>query len=80
MKNYELKIEGMSCEHCVAAVTGALLSIEGGMGAEVDLAEGIAEFHANREIPRTELNEAIIEVGYQLTNVIEEKENPIDLK
>ncbi|MBL3960688.1 heavy-metal-associated domain-containing protein, partial [Bacteroides thetaiotaomicron] len=37
-KNYY--VEGMTCEHCVAAVTEELENVAGAQGVEVDLASG----------------------------------------
>ncbi len=42
MNTVILKIEGMNCQHCVAAVTKALSSVPGVNKAEVDLAKGSA--------------------------------------
>jgi len=39
----DLKIEGMSCSHCVAAVKGALEKVPGVQEAQVDLASGTAK-------------------------------------
>ncbi|HEX7040556.1 MAG TPA: heavy-metal-associated domain-containing protein [Trueperaceae bacterium] len=38
----DLRIEGMSCNHCVAAVKGALERVPGVAEARVDLATGTA--------------------------------------
>lgn len=38
-----LKVEGMTCEHCVAAVKKALEAVPGVAEAHVDLAAGTAE-------------------------------------
>ena len=38
----QLKIEGMSCGHCVRAVKEALEGVEGVKSAQVDLASGSA--------------------------------------
>ncbi|MGV3742786.1 MAG: cation transporter, partial [Burkholderiaceae bacterium] len=34
---YELKVEGMSCGHCVKAVTGAVQGIDSAARVEIDL-------------------------------------------
>ncbi|MDR1797703.1 MAG: cation transporter [Clostridiales Family XIII bacterium] len=44
MAHAKITIEGMSCEHCVAAVTGAIAALPGTSGIAVDLAGGSAEF------------------------------------
>ena len=36
----EIKVKGMSCEHCVAAVTKAVAGLPGVSNVEVDLASG----------------------------------------
>lgn len=38
-----LKVEGMSCQHCVASVTKALTAVPGVERAEVDLAAKTAK-------------------------------------
>lgn len=57
-----LKIEGMSCGHCVAAVRSALQTVRGVDGAEVRLDEGRATVFGN--VPAAELIEAVAEEGY----------------
>lgn len=36
---YELKVEGMSCGHCVNAVTKSVQSVDAGAKVDVDLAQ-----------------------------------------
>ena len=38
MKNITLKVEGMSCSHCVNAVSNAVTALAGVSGVNVDLA------------------------------------------
>jgi len=60
----KIKIEGMSCEHCVAAVTKALNNLEGvSKVVEVNLKTGQAEIEGNPD--RQALIHAIEEEGYQ---------------
>ncbi len=47
MTSTTLKIQGMSCNHCVMAVTKALNGIDGVKDVNVDLEKGEATF--NRE-------------------------------
>jgi copper chaperone len=42
MNTTELNVSGMTCGHCLAAVTKALKSVEGVTDAHVDLASGKA--------------------------------------
>lgn len=58
----KLKIEGMTCGHCVAAVTKALQRVPGVARAEVSLASGQAIVEGDAA-PRR-LIEAVEEEGY----------------
>ena len=61
----ELRIEGMSCEHCVAAVRKALQAVPGVTGVEVDLPSGKATVTMDRERAAVEqLVAAVDEEGY----------------
>jgi copper chaperone len=60
----QLKIEGMSCSHCVSAVKEALEDVPGVAQAEVDLALGSAKVeHVDATDPST-LIKAVEEEGY----------------
>ncbi len=59
------QIEGMSCEHCVAAVSGALSALPGVEEVEVDLAAGTAV--VSGAVPDEDaVSEALEEAGYEL--------------
>lgn len=60
--NTQLKIDGMTCGHCVAAVKKALEGVPGVEGADVSLAEGRATVRGNAELPA--LVGAVEEEGY----------------
>ena len=60
----ELRITGMSCSHCVAAVKKALESVPGVARAEVEV--GRARVLAERPIDRDALASAIRDAGYEL--------------
>ena len=59
-----LKIEGMSCGHCVRAVTEALTSVAGVESANVDLKSGVAKVQHAPETKPSELAAAVVEEGY----------------
>ncbi len=62
-----IHIEGMSCQHCVRAVEGALLALPGVEGAKVDLENHLAEVHYDPQaISLSALKEAIEEAGYEV--------------
>ena len=58
----QLRIEGMTCGHCVAAVKRALEAVPGVESAEVSLAEGRAKI--NGTALEAELITAVEEEGY----------------
>ena len=62
---YELKIEGMMCQHCQKHVKDALNAMEG-VSAEVDLENKSASVTADREISMDEFAGVIEEAGYTL--------------
>jgi copper chaperone len=58
-----LKITGMTCGHCVRSVTGALKSVRGVKGAEVDLKSGTAKVEGSAD--PAALIAAVAEEGYK---------------
>lgn len=65
MKTTRLKITGMTCGHCKAAVERALRSQPGVQNATVDLAGGGAEVeYDERDVAVEKLIEAVVEEGY----------------
>ncbi|MGH7507535.1 MAG: heavy-metal-associated domain-containing protein [Longimicrobiales bacterium] len=65
MKTVTLRVEGMSCGHCLAAVTRALESVEGVRTANVDLGAGraVVEYDEGATSPG-ELVGAVMDEGY----------------
>jgi|JRYE01.1.fsa_nt_gb copper chaperone len=63
MTTKELKIEGMSCSHCSAAVARALESVNGVVRARVDLAGGTATVEGDASVDR--LVAAVVAEGYR---------------
>ena len=45
----ELKVDGMSCQHCVRAVSAAIRQLDGAAKVEVDLAAGLLRTDAKAE-------------------------------
>ncbi len=67
MKNITLDVEGMSCSHCVNAVTKAVTALEGVSEVNVDL-EGktvSVDYDADQVSPEG-IKEAIEEEGYDV--------------
>jgi copper chaperone len=67
MKTVRLQIEGMSCQHCVAAVTRTFDGIEGIVGLNVEI--GRAEFRVPEKFDLESLIEAIEDQGYSVVNI-----------
>ena len=67
MEKMKLKIDGMSCQHCVKTVTEALTELPGVRRAKVNLrkAEAVVRFDASRVTPAN-LTEAITAVGFKV--------------
>jgi copper chaperone CopZ len=61
-----IRIEGMSCMHCVRAVTEALEGIAGIRDVRVDLATGQATFTEEAPVDRAVIGARIAEAGYQV--------------
>lgn len=60
----ELAIEGMTCDHCVNAVTGALQEVPGVKTAKVDLDSKSASVEAE-QVDVAALIAAVEEEGYE---------------
>jgi copper chaperone len=59
----EIKVAGMSCEHCVAAVGKAARSVPGVTEAVVDLKAGLVKVEGSFD--RQQVVEAIKAAGYE---------------
>lgn len=61
-----IKINGMSCQHCVMAVTKALKSIDGIDNVTVNLEKGTATFEDKDSVELETIKKHIEEAGYEL--------------
>ena len=68
MNMYTMKIEGMMCPHCQAAVTKALNGIEG-VKAEVNLEKKEAYVEAPDSVSKEDLTKAVVDAGYEVVSV-----------
>jgi copper chaperone len=59
-----IKIKGMTCNHCVMAVTKALNEIEGIQDVKVDLSTGEATFEEAHRVDMEVVKEAVKKAGY----------------
>ena len=60
----ELKVKGMSCEHCVKRVKTAVEGIDGVSSVSVDLNSGAVKYSAEKDVIK-EVIEKIKEAGYE---------------
>ena len=61
-----IKIEGMSCNHCVTAVTNALSKIDGITDVTVDLSTGEASFVEEKPVDMNIVKKNIEKAGYKI--------------
>ena len=62
----QFTISGMTCGHCVQAVTQELSGIEGVQGVEVDLDSGVATVRSEAKLDVAAVRDAVDEAGYEL--------------
>ena len=69
MRQETIKVEGMTCQHCVQTITDALNNITGLNTVNVDLVkkEVRVKFNEN-ETKLKKISDKIIEVGFELLN------------
>ncbi len=61
-----IKIEGMSCGHCVKAVADALNSLPGVSNVQVSLEHGQADFDAGEDLDMAAVKKAVENAGYKV--------------
>jgi copper chaperone len=66
MKMKVIRVKGMSCNHCVMAVTKALNEIHGVENVKVDLAKGEVAFEEKSPIDMEIVRERIRKAGYEV--------------
>lgn len=59
-----LRVEGMSCQHCVRAITGAIQARDPAARVEVDLGAGVVR--AGTRLPAEAVRAAVAEEGYRV--------------
>ncbi len=62
----DIKVKGMSCGHCAAAVTKALQSLPGVSEVKVDLAGGRVSYQCAAPVPPEEVARLIQDAGYEV--------------
>lgn len=64
----EFQVEGMSCQHCVGAVTRAIHEHDAAAQVQIDLASGRVAVESTQ--PADALAAAIDEAGYTVTSAV----------
>ena len=59
-------VAGMSCEHCVNAVTAEVRKVPGVTEVHVDLDGGSVEVESDHSLNRADVAAAVDEAGYEL--------------
>lgn len=62
--NITLKVNGMSCNHCVASVKSALESVDGVVSATVSLENASADVVCNDDMNKDTLVAVVEEIGF----------------
>ncbi len=61
-----LQIKGMSCQHCVQAVTEALEKLSGLQNISVNLEHGQASFENSENLDEQTIKNAIVQIGFEV--------------
>ena len=61
-----IKIKGMSCQHCVMAVTKTLAVLDGVKDVKVDLKSGVATYEEVKAVAPEVVVAAIKKAGYEV--------------
>ena len=64
-----LKVEGMMCNHCKAAVEKALNAVDGVSGTEVNLEQKTAAVELAAEVSDEVLKQAVTDAGYEVLGI-----------
>lgn len=65
MSKSEIKIEGMSCQHCVMAVKKALMGLDGVKEADVEIGKARVSYDESKVKP-AQMEDAVRKAGYKV--------------
>ncbi|WP_019874833.1 heavy-metal-associated domain-containing protein [Sporichthya polymorpha] len=66
MSTSEYKVQGMTCGHCVSAVTEELTKLPGVTDVQVDLASGRVTVQSDAPLADPDVVAAVDEAGYEV--------------
>jgi copper chaperone len=61
-----IQIKGMTCQHCVMAVTKALNAVEGIKDVHIDLKSGTATYEEEKTVDSSIVAAAVKKAGYEI--------------
>jgi len=61
-------VTGMTCSHCVQAVTGELSTLPGVEAVQIDLPSGAVTVTSAAPLAENDVRAAVDEAGYELAN------------
>jgi copper chaperone len=61
-----IKIKGMSCQHCVMAVTKAIAALDGVKDVNVDLNSGVATYEEVKAVDPKIVAASVKKAGYEI--------------
>ncbi|MFC9893656.1 heavy-metal-associated domain-containing protein [Nocardia sp. NPDC127579] len=61
-------VKGMTCSHCVGAVSSEIGKIDGVTSVDVDLASGLVKVESGAALSDAEVAAAVDEAGYELAS------------
>lgn len=62
------QVQGMTCDHCVRAVTTELVMVPGVRSVDIDLAAGSVSVTSDGPLDLEMVREAVDEAGYELVS------------
>ena len=65
---YELQVEGMSCQHCVGAVTRSVHEVDAAAKVEIDLEK--QKVRVVSDAPLKEIEAAVNDAGYSVLSSV----------
>ncbi|GAA4512400.1 heavy-metal-associated domain-containing protein [Actinoallomurus oryzae] len=66
MTTTQYKVKGMTCGHCVSAVTAEVGALDGVTDVKVDLASGMVTVASTAPLDEQAVRDAVDEAGYEI--------------
>ncbi|MGH9244301.1 MAG: heavy-metal-associated domain-containing protein [Acidimicrobiales bacterium] len=68
MNNSTYTVTGMTCDHCVSAVTTEVSNLPGEVKVDVDLPRGQVLVVSDEPLDDAAVRSAVVEAGYEVTS------------